>query len=292
MRDDNPPQSVTSEAKKLIKAFEEGFAEYSSNWVSSSQFHEASGDYEWAVSQLPGKGLTLEIGTGAGRSTLALLNHGCTVVGLDHNHYCLEETHSLLQKAGYPTEVIYRFSWEAIPEGGVRPKYHPLTETPTLQPGGCLLIEGDTQQVDVGGTRHGLTDDEIVKILKPLGFELAVCWFPGTGMPLPANPAPGQVDISTYKVHMIRNSFEVAARILPPGGHLHVVDRVPPEGSAAQSRRIFAPYNMNFSLITSEERITCLDGYSGVTLHQSSEEKSANVKLVSLLYQKPNPKAD
>lgn len=292
MRDDNPPKSTTSEAKKIIKGIEDSFAEYSSKWVSSSEFHNAGGDYLWAVSQLPSKGVALEIGTGSGRSTLTLLQYGCTVVGLDHNHHCLEETRSLLQESGYPTEVIYRFSWDPVSRGGVRPSYHSLSETPSLKPGCSFLIEGDVQQVDLNGMRRGLTDDEIVGILKPLGFEIVVCWFPGTGMPLPADPGPGQVGISTYKVHMIRNAFEVAVRILQPGGYLHVVDRVHPESSLRETRRIFARYNMNFNTVAEAERISSLEGYSGVILHQRSKEKAANVKLISLLYQKPLTKVD
>ncbi|MDR0529275.1 MAG: class I SAM-dependent methyltransferase [Zoogloeaceae bacterium] len=64
--------------------------DFLARWEEEGKAHQAYGDYDWMADRLPPDVTTvLEIGCGAGYSTLALLKKGYSVLALDNREECL-----------------------------------------------------------------------------------------------------------------------------------------------------------------------------------------------------------
>ena len=85
--------------------------EYISRWTLNAQQHFDDGDYEWLCDLIqqyfPGETCKriLELGCGAGYSTLTFLLRDYRVVSVDTNSTAIAETNALIRKYDYPSKI-------------------------------------------------------------------------------------------------------------------------------------------------------------------------------------------
>lgn len=160
----------------------------------------------------------LEIGTGDGRGTLALLNVQHTVVRIDENPEILAFAQSRLIKAGktatYQEREIVQSGRAGYSITYQKPKGHPSK-------GEALLLDGDINN-----------DDSLMKWLRETGpFDAVICWMIGTHNARKDNALIQQEEISTtgqYRLFVQNQVYRVADQILRSGGLLQIVDRGQP----------------------------------------------------------------
>ena len=290
------PSFLSAHAKNQYNEVDKSFQRYAIEWKMSSEFHQHEGDYDWMASQLPEVGFTFEIGTGSGLSTLALLRAGNRVLGLDQNIYMLQVAKKRLEDEGLSAELIERLDFKPLGSGGAILNYRHVDLSFESTSEKICLLEGDIEQVDFRGDWTKSKDSSILKMLKSFKFDAVTLWLPGTGLPFPAKPTKELPGILIVKIHLVRNAFEMAHKLLRAGGLLQIVDRIDPEGAPDDLHQLYRRYDLGFTRFGSSERITSLDTYSGVTLSQSNKTSDSpaatEIKLISMLYQKPALKAD
>lgn len=194
----------------------EARARYAQEW-SAGNAHRFAADnlYRWMAQRLPSPTTVLEIGTGDGRGTMALLAAGHTVIGLDENPACLRLAERRLARHRVP--VIYE-TRETTQSAGDR--YRTSYSMPVSPPPerGALLLESDI-----------LHDPELLRWLRNTpGIGTVTCWLMGTYLERVQNNAIAQLGIRTpweYRKTVHRSVCAVANEILPAGGVLHFVDR-------------------------------------------------------------------
>lgn len=245
------------------------------------------------ASQLAEPGLTFEIGAGSGFSTLALLKAGHRVVGLDQNIYQLQKAEQRLIAAGYSTKLVERVEIRSDGDGGGKWDYRHVDIPLDGEQKITYLLEGDAEQVNIRGDWTKKKDSTLVGMFRQIKFDYMVLWLPGTGIPFPANPTKDLPGIFNAKLHFVRNAFELAFKLLKKGGLIQFVDRISPDGGPDNLHRYYKTHGLGFIRHGSSERISSLESYSGVKLHASkASEDPTEIKLISMIYQKPNPKAD
>lgn len=81
---------------------------YAKLWKKDSIEMDNNKLYDWMSSNIEQYNTILEIGCGAGLSTLNLLKRGHNVISIEFNKYCIEYTNSLLIENGYrDVEIIH-----------------------------------------------------------------------------------------------------------------------------------------------------------------------------------------
>src|SRR5262249_13607960 len=84
-------------------------AAHAAAWEAKARAFVSSGDYEWMAGLLPGAGgRLLQIGTGAGGSTLALRARGWRIVAVDENDACLTATKGPLGRSVQAWTIVKR----------------------------------------------------------------------------------------------------------------------------------------------------------------------------------------
>ena len=188
---------------------------YARRWgrYHASKF-EQDGHYEWMASFLGGHRVVLEIGTGTAQGTKALLEKGHTVISIDENPECLKIAERFLLSEGY--KVTYEPREEIrIEHDGYSIDYH-APESPLIE-GGALLLEGDV-----------LNDPELLAWLTKLPVDAVVCWLLGTHEARPHNTIFHSIKVGNpgeYRLRVQNRIYEIADKVLKPGGILHIVDR-------------------------------------------------------------------
>lgn len=189
--------------------------QYVKSWGVNSDGHLAQGHYSWMAAKLDGYPLTLEIGCGVGYSTLALLKQGHRIVCVEENPHCITATQRLVSEQGYSVEVIKRGSPKSVDNNSYRLAYSEVGEALAAD---CLIIEGDA-----------LKDPKLVDwLLTQPKFDSIACWLIGTHNARGHNVAIDKSLIPTAYEHRIfvqNRVYELADRILRPGGVLNVIDR-------------------------------------------------------------------
>jgi SAM-dependent methyltransferase len=190
---------------------------YAQSWSegNAASFAEA-GHYEWMAGAVDGYEIVLEIGTGTGQSTLELVRRGHSVVSIDENPACLRLAKNHLEQANMDVNYIRRERVQTVAK-----RYHidyrfPKNIAPIA--GSVLLVEGDI-----------LNDPKLTSWLDTVGlFDAVVCWLIGTHQAREANTGIEQYRIRSsgdYRLRVQNKIYEVAERILRPGGILSIVDR-------------------------------------------------------------------
>ncbi|WP_430885097.1 hypothetical protein [Fusibacter sp. JL216-2] len=123
---------MSKDAKKL----------YAQQWDASADNLDNNNNYSWMCDCVKDYPKILEVGSGTGQSTLALLNAGHKVVSIEVNEYCVKATENRISKAGYKIAN----SFENI-------------DTADL-----VLLNGD------------ISDDAICNELYQLNLDLFLCW--------------------------------------------------------------------------------------------------------------------
>ena len=75
--------------------------EYAIQWEHSSKHFYINQFYDKLAEKLSGIKIVLEIGCGAGYSTLSLLKRGHKVIAIDKNEECIKRAQQLIEKNGF-----------------------------------------------------------------------------------------------------------------------------------------------------------------------------------------------
>lgn len=231
--------------KKCHRAFEEapphekyGAAQgvYAESWRRTSELQAARGDYAWMAEQLAGhKAKRLfDIGTGSGHGLLALSAYfgpDLRIVGVDENLACLKMAGQTLANAGLPAQVVARLETEQTQFGFVQ--RGGAISIPLPKP--VALVEADP-----------LTDEHLEEALVQDGpFDLVTIWLTGAHMWRRYNAYSlrrGAKSEHDLRIILQNEAYELADRILRPGGLLQVIDRAEAPTTDAVRDEYFAAH--------------------------------------------------
>lgn len=251
---------MKSDDNGIVDKLGKARAKYALEWGDGNarQF-SAHGHYAWMAKFLDGFPTVLEIGTGAGNGTLALLSAGHAVVSIDENPECLDRAVNTLTTAGFQVSHEKREFVKPDRHGYTIRYVAPRSTIPTK--GAALLIEGDM-----------LNDPALCYwIENHKNFDAIACWLIGTYYARTYNTVIGDLAIKnpeTYRMTMHKALCAFADRVLASGGVLHLVDRGDMPESELARQRLQTYY---------------LDQASGTLLSLSSLAYSS--------YQEPEPNA-
>lgn len=189
---------------------------YAQEWGRGNARHfHAHGYYAWMAGFLDGYSPILEIGTGNGNGTQALLAAGHVVVGIDENPECLKLAQANLAASGFPVTYEKREQIQPADQGYVIHYRAPQSPFPDK---GALLLEGDI-----------LNDPALFDwVEKNKSLNAVACWLIGTYYERTYNTAVTGLAITnpeTYRMTLHKTLCLRAERLLPAGGILHFVDR-------------------------------------------------------------------
>jgi hypothetical protein len=219
------------DAKKARKESEEKLdlerRAYVAAWSVSSESLDSGGHYDWMAGHLHGRTKILEIGTGVGGGTVALLRRGHLVVSIDENPQCLSIAENKIGAAGYHAVRVQREGRSFTPHG-YQLGYRKMDAA--LPSEGALLVEGDvlTQQ---GKTYRdlALVDPNLQAWLSQHApFDAIACWLIGTHQDRRRDVAVAKHKIGSsqeYRLRVQNGVYALADRLLAAGGLLHIVDR-------------------------------------------------------------------
>lgn len=225
--------------------------QYAEKWTAGNAAKfEADGHYAWMASLLDGYNRVLEIGTGDGRGTLALMNAGHTVVGVDENPVILELAQLRLKEAGksvvYEAREKVSLSLRGYQVWYGYPKH-------SVSPGGALLLNGDIQN-----------DPKLIQRLRNNGpFDAVACWMIGTHHARTYNEVFDTINVGEvmeYRLSVQNRVYELAEELLRPGGVLQVVDRGQPL-ETEQIQRNYISNHKEQANVTSLEITGCEERY-------------------------------
>ena len=264
---------------------------YAASWKETARLQYERGDYAWMADQLKPHGATrlLDIGTGSGHGLVALgetFGSDLRIVGVDENLACLKVAHQTLQAAGRTAEVIARLSTRDTPNGFVQqgaPIAVPLPEP-------IALIEADP-----------LTDPHLEAALVDGGlFDAVTIWLTGAHFWRRHNAY--SVDRGARNEHDLRiilqnEVYELADRVLRPGGVLQVVDRAEAPTSEALRQEYFKAHGEQAEPTTLKVREVTYrlwespKGAPTMLVHTEPEDRpdtlpEAQLGLVSILSEK------
>lgn len=89
--------------------FEDG--DYATGWEISSKDMFEHGYYDWMCKQICGHGYKniLEVGSGVGYNTLALIKNGFSVISMDKDENCVDYAKKICSKSGYKIGDIHDY---------------------------------------------------------------------------------------------------------------------------------------------------------------------------------------
>jgi hypothetical protein len=179
--------------------------QYAEQWEINSKSFFQDGHYSWMAQQLGGGKIVVEIGSGSGNGTLALVNVGNSVLVVEPNEMLAQMTFNLLKDNGVGVSMVCAGSLDAS----------------SFKDSCQVLIA----PLDVFSSQ---VDD----LLSSLSFDAIVCWLIG------AEPdrISEYVGVDKYdfvgpeardyreKVHS--RCYELGRKHLPSGGVVQIVDRI------------------------------------------------------------------
>ena len=210
-----PPAEFTSEAA-LLRKLDLARSQYAAEWSDgNARKFSTDGHYQWMAGFLRGYPRTLEIGTGDGSGTAALLSAGHTVISVDENPACLSIAERKLKASGYEFSYEKRELVESASEGY---KINYMVPRSAFPARGALLLDGDI-----------LNDPGLLRWFAGNGqFDAITCWLMGTYFERTYNATVatlGVTDPGSYRFMVHRKIQNIAENILAENGLLHVVDR-------------------------------------------------------------------
>ena len=192
---------------------------YAKHWSRTSELHFDERLYHWMAERLspfaPSK--IFDVGCGSGHGLIALFEtfgREIQVVSVEENASCVTIAENTLAMTGVPTKKILRL--EVFHSGsGYFFKAGPV---PTPFRSGCTLIEGDV-----------CNDPRLIEaLLASERFDAVTVWLSGTHMMRPQHADIQRNNIKSdgsHRLYVQNSTYDLAERILRPGGVLQVVDR-------------------------------------------------------------------
>jgi len=195
---------------------------YRDSWACNAAHFEKQDCYQWMAEQLrplqPQR--ILDIGCGTGEGVLALLKaYSPTVISLEENGDCIRHSSETIASAGYDVEPIHRLGYEEFPDGThlIYRSNEPIRVSRQVS-----LVQADVLLPDT--TAFGFLEE-----CPP--FDAVTIWLMGTVMARQTcrNLASARIaDGQNYRLRVQNRIYELADRVLRPGGWLQVVDRGEP----------------------------------------------------------------
>ncbi|MGP8049072.1 MAG: SEC-C metal-binding domain-containing protein [Desulfobaccales bacterium] len=195
---------------------------YDINWKSNAAYYTSQGCYEWMASQLKpySPKRILDIGCGDGSGIIALLkiigSEDLTVFSLEENSECARTTQKHLDYMGYSSMTISRMVAHQTED-----RKHELyiEQGKLLENTGVTIIESDIL----------LNDEELLTfLLRITKFDAITVWLIGSHQLRCecSNIAALRIQSSgEYRLRVQNKVYELADKILKPGGVLQIVDR-------------------------------------------------------------------
>lgn len=195
---------------------------YCSYWSHNAKTFEQQGCYDWMASQLKpfSPKRILDIGCGTGEGLAALLRLGTeSIVCLEENFDCIKATEEKLVGMGHEVSVVPRICYYEQPDGT-----HELIidqGEPIKEGGRVTLVHADPFLLQV--------DRPLSEFLSTaFRFDAVTIWLIGTYDVRRSCRALRNLTIADgrdYRLRLQNTIYELADKVLVPGGLLHVVDR-------------------------------------------------------------------
>jgi len=179
-------------------------AEYANEWEENSRYFSDNGHYMWMLEQLGGAELVLEIGCGAGLSTINLATAGKKVISIEVNKAASISAKTKLEKNGISVELIH-----------LEDLQHPISWS------GC--------QVKI--LHCDVFDEGVLKVIQRDSVDAIICWMTGSYPEHIANVLDIDYrsfeggEMAEYRTKIQRRCYELGSTTLKIGGIVHIVDR-------------------------------------------------------------------
>lgn len=176
--------------------------EYAREWEDNSTHFERLGYYAMPLQRLGPPRTVMEIGCGAGRSTLALARKGHTVVAVEINEPAARKAHEYLSRNGIATEIAY-----ALPPDS--------QDLPAV-----TIVVGDVLAASALETGTAPKVDAVL------------CWFIGAQLDVIADflgKARSELssdDVRSYRIALQARCYDVGRKVLRDGGIVQIADRM------------------------------------------------------------------
>ncbi|MFO1483831.1 MAG: class I SAM-dependent methyltransferase [Verrucomicrobiaceae bacterium] len=261
---------------------------YSKNWKESACNIKRQGCYAWMCDQVdnlkPRK--ILEMGCGTGESTEALFRHfGAPIISIEENPDCIKRAGNLLQKHGFDSEGIYRIEYRQFENNRhcLIPSQRLISTSKHVS-----LVQGDI-----------LVDDpELLRFIESQApYDLITVWLIGTFMMRKSCVNLDGMRCQSpreYSLRVQNRMYEIAHRMLTPGGILQVVDRGEPPQTEDLLQAVFLSHRDQASVTDlCVRKVTWkvykeVDGKRGISLVDSKlGRKSNEMAVVSIISEKP-----
>lgn len=179
--------------------------QYAREWDQNASHFERLGYYSMPLERLGRPKTVLELGCGAGRSTLALAKSGHTVVAVEINEPAARQALEYLSANGVATELTHAFP--ARPPGA--------PDAPQV-----TIVVGDALAGDI--LQSGLVAN----------LDAVLCWFIGAELGVIADfagkprDAVSSDDVRGYRLSMQRQCYALGRQVLRDGGIVQIADRM------------------------------------------------------------------
>lgn len=175
--------------------------EYAKGWKEDSKYMSIDGHYNWMMEQLGTQKLVIEIGCGAGVSTLALAKKS-KVVCIESNANLVEISNSYLLSNNISSQIVE-----------------------------CSELADSTAQVTI--VNCDFFDKSLEKYLKSVEPTAIVCWLIGAAPETVAKNITTDKSIENFTVLEMRayreklhqRIYKLGVNLLKPQGMIHIVDR-------------------------------------------------------------------